>query len=500
MRSFFLAIFSCLFLAGCKVGPDYHPPSTIVPTEFNENEFDMTIEVEDEDLIHWWSTFNDPFLDQLLETAILQNFDYRIALEQVYQARSQYWVQFTQILPELDADSTASHFRVSRSFGTRSNSDSTPAAGASSTIAAPSASTAAVSPIQNFFQFGLAAIWEIDLFGKLRRSADASYDLWQATAAEMRGVKIIVLSEVASTYAVICSYQLKKYITEQVVSLDEELLALSQVRFEAGLAPQQELESTLAALVADKAQLSLVQAALKQAIYSLAVLLGELPETVINDFEIARPIPRAEGMVPVGLPSDLLRRRPDIQNAERQLAAATEQIGVAVASLFPSLSLTGSSSSFAANPLQGANIGFSSDSLSKLFRPASLIWGIGALVTMPVFDFGKRNAEINVQIALRNQAYYAYQKTVISALQETEQALEVYFNEERREKSLDKVVQSNWRTLSLTSDLFQAGLANYTQVMDAKEIWLASLNNLTDSQEALTVDLIAIYKALGGDW
>jgi outer membrane protein, multidrug efflux system len=173
---------------------------------------------------------------------------------------------------------------------------------------------------------------------------------------------------------------------------------------------------------------------------------------------------------------------------------------VAVAALFPSLSLTGSSSSFAANPLQGANAGFASGTLSKLFSHQSLIWGIGGLATAPVFDFGKRNAAVEAQISIRNQAYYSYQQTVITALQETEQALQTYFNEEKRQLSLAKQVEANRKVLSLNSDRHQSGLNNYTQVLQAKSIWLASLNKLTDSQQALTTDLIAIYKALGGDW
>ena len=150
--------------------------------------------------------------------------------------------------------------------------------------------------------------------------------------------------------------------------------------------------------------------------------------------------------------------------------------------------------------MQGANVGFASDTLSKLFRHQSLIWGIGGLATAPVFDFGKRNAAVEAQIAIRNQAYYTYQQTVIAALQETEQALQTYFNEEKRQISLAKEAEAYRKVLSLTLDRYQSGLDNSTQALQAKSIWLASLNTLTDSQQALTSDLIAIYNALGGDW
>ncbi len=475
-----------LILHGCKVGPDYVSPVVFVPESYVEDQPCETEVVEDEDLVHWWSTFNDPFLDELLETAIDENFDYKIALEQVYQARSQYWIQFTQLLPEFDASATGSHYKISESFVT--------------SPAATAAAAGTISPVQNFYQVSLAAIWELDLFGKFRRSADASYDLWEATVDEMRGVKIMVISQVAEIYATICSFQQQRDIAMQVLAVDEELLALAVVRCEAGLADLQEVELATAQQEADLAQLHVIESALKQSIYSLAVLLGCLPETLPVEFEEIRPIPQAYGKVPVGLPSELIRRRPDIQAAERQLASATEMIGVAVANLFPSVSLTGSSSSFASNPLQGANVGFSSDDIKKLFLPASLIWGIGATAVAPVFDFGKRFAAIDVQISLRNQAYYAYQKTVILAFQEVEQTLQAYFNEEVRQQALQRQLQANGRVLELTTDLFQAGLAAYTQVLDAKEVWLASLNAATQSQQALTADLIAIYTALGGDW
>lgn len=487
MRLIALSLLFCLLLTGCKVGPDYHPPDTPMPSSFSEDRCGETCAISDEDLIEWWTFFNDPLLNQLLEESICGSFDYRIALAQVYQARSQYWVQFTQILPQIEMDGLATRYRTSRSFAT---SLSTPSA----------ASNAALPPVHNFFQLGLDAIWEIDLFGKLRRSADASYDLWQATAAEARAVKIIVLSEVAATYTTICALQRKISLQSEFVSLDEELLNLSTSRFNAGLANAQEIEGYSAALESEKAALMLLETDLRQSIYSLSILLGRNPEDLIDDFQIARPIPYATGRVPAGIPADLLRRRPDIRKAERQLAAATEQIGIAVAQLFPSISLAGSSSSYASNPLQGANIGYSSDNISRLFKPASRIWGIGAFIEWPIFDFGQRVSNVNTQISLEQQSYLSYQKTVVSALEETESALVAYFNEEERLKDISRQATANENSYRLTEDLFQSGLGDYSQALQARAVWLTALNTLTESQQAVTTDLISIYKAMGGDW
>lgn len=489
----FFLIFLGVLTTSCRVGPDYERPPTPMPLTYSEDRSDKTENIPDEEFYEWWTLFGDPVLNRLLEEALERSYDYRIALEQVYQARAQYWVQFTQILPEIDGDAQGSRFRTSQSFG----KDTDVSTGGAAPAPMP---TATLSPFQNFFQCGFDCVWEIDLFGKLNRTAQAAYDTWEATDETARGVKITVLSEVANTYTLIRALQKKVDIARQVVQLDQYLLDMVQDQFQGGLANEQTVEAALATLEGDRANLQVQESALRQAIYSLGILVGRHPETLLSDFEEELPIPHAEGRIPAGLPSDLLRRRPDIRSAERQLAAATEQIGVAVAALFPQLSLTGSSSSFAANPLQGANIGLSSDELNRLFKPKSLIWGIGGIISFPVFDFGKRSAAVDVQVALQHQAYLNYQKTVVTALQEVEQALTAYFHEEVRLKTLQREVRASKKSLDLTIDLFHSGLANYTQLLQVEQVWLAAVNTQTDSEQALTSDLIALYKALGGCW
>lgn len=467
-------------MSGCLVGPHYRPPVQMMPVTFSEDRVGETDTLVDEDLAHWWTSFDDPFLNDLLEESLQRNFDLLIALERVCQARATYWVQVTGILPELDSSAQATRSRTSQTLS--------------------SSSSLHLPPIQSFYQTGIDAIWQIDLFGALRRSARSAYDLWEASAADARGVRIVLLSEVAITYARICSLQTQVAIQEQTIALDRDLLQLTVARLEAGLAGEQDKDLALATLEAAEADLKILETSLRQAIYSLATLLGRPPESLLESFTISRPIPQAAGRIPIGLPSDLLRRRPDVRGAERRIAAATEQIGVAVASLFPQLALTGSSSSFSANPLQGANFGYASNSLSKLLTAPSRIWGIGGLLTWPLFDFGKRIANIDIQISLEHQALLTYEKTVISALQEVEGDLVAYFNEEERHEHLRVAAEASKRAFDLTTDLYQAGLANYTQVVQTQEIWLTALQNLTTSEEALATNLIALYKALGGGW
>lgn len=475
-----------LMIVGCKVGPNYCVPNTCMPGAFVEDKPSESSVVTDEDLVHWWvCTFKDEFLNGLMEQTLCCNFDLRIAMDKVCQARASYWVQFTSLLPEIDFDFQATRYRASQSFETNR-------------IAA--AHGTGIAPTQSFFQIGLDAIWEIDLFGKNRRATQSAFNVWEATAEDARGVKITVLSEVANTYVMICYFQRKVDLAKKLVEFDEGLLAMSRERLQAGLANEEEVMTALSTAEADNAALTVYESGLKANIYSLAVLVGEYPETLWCNFQISRPIPKANGKIPETLPSELLRRRPDIASAERTIAAHTEQIGVAVAALFPTISLVGSSSSFAANPLQGANFGFSSDTLRKLISAPSRIWGIGALVTLPIFDFGNRCANIEIQKLLTDQAYLTYEKTVIMALQEVEIALSTYFNEERRHGYFVKQSEADTRNLDLIKDQFQAGLVDYTQVLQAKEKWLVSANLLTDSEQALGTDLITLYKALGGDW
>lgn len=468
-----------LFLSGCMVGPNYRQPEPVMPTVFYENRQEETNDIE-EDLSCWWNSFNDPFLNELLAETLQGNFDLKIVLEKIYQARATFWTQVAALLPEIDSDAQAIRSRTSQTLTT------------SRFLRFPA--------IQNFYQIGLDAIWEIDLFGGLRRAERAAYCTWQSIAEEARNVRIVVLSEVATIYTNICALQQNVDIAQQTIALDQDLLSLATTRFQAGVTNQQEVEGALAILEADRAALLSIETSLKQAVYSLAVLLGRTPESLVEQFAIPRAIPNALGKIPIGLPSDLLRRRPDIRSAERQIASATEQIGVAVADLFPKISLTGSSSSFSSNPLQGSNFGYASNSFNKLFTAPSRIWGLGALISLPIFDFGKRLAVIDEQISLEYQALFNYEKTVIAALQEVESDLVAYFNEEQRLMDLNREETAYRKSLDLTVNLYQAGLASYTQVLQAKETWLTSLISISNSQQALTVNLIALYKALGGGW
>ena len=474
-----LLILMTILFSGCMVGPNYRPPLTYMPNNYSETPPpEEAWLVSDGAFFEWWKRFDDPLLDALLKESARCNFDLRIAQEHICQARAQFMIQTANLLPQFSFDGQAARFRSSKN------------------ILASATSFGVL--FQNFFLAGFDAAWQIDLFGGLRRARKAALFTAEAVEENARFTQIAVLSEVAMQYSVIRALQQKVLNALAIVQTDQDELDYVLDRFQSGLAGELEVESVRAVLDSDLAAVQSYESLLYQAIYSLSILIGQPPESIPERFNAIGPIPEAHGLIPVGLPSQLLCRRPDIRSAERQLASATEQIGVSVANLFPSFSLT--SANLFQSRLNSSNFGFASNHFRELFRHASETWSYGVSIFLPLIDFGRRLGDIKVHNSLQREALLNYEKTVIGALQEIESALTAYFKEEKREALLRDQTDVNWKALKLLEDQFQAGLANATQVAEAKRTYLISKSILTDSQQALATNLIAVYKALGGEW
>ena len=482
---------NCLFLllSSCMVGPKYHKPETAMPEKFSEANDQTTTVSETQELMDWWKQLDDPFLNELIEETCSSNFDLRIALEQVLQARAEFHVEAAKLFPEINLDAAAVRTRQSLNIF---NATSAATAAAGTTGAEP------VSPIQNFFQVGFDAVWELDFFGRNRHAKRAALFTWEAIKENARDILIIVVSEVANNYIAICTYQNLVRLAEETVFIDLEELTLAESRFAAGLSNESDLLQAISTLDADEAALADLQSVLRQTIYRLAVLIGKQPEDVVGRFEIERPIPIAMDKIPAGLPSDLLRRRPDIRSAERQIAAATEQIGVAVADLFPRVYLT-ATNLFSANA-SSSNYGYGSNKLHKLFDPRSLTWSVGPAFSLPLLDFGRRRAVVKAQTSIQKQVLIAYEKTVITALQEVEAALIAYFKQEERLFLLLDQTEADKRAFELACDRYDAGLTDYQLLLFSWKTLIGSEQTLAENEQALTTQYIAIYKALGGDW
>ncbi len=488
MRSAKLFLF--LGLAGCMVGPNYQKPEICMPAEFTETKKEIEKpEESDADLCRWWKQLGDPLLDSLIEEAAYANYDILLAIEKIEQARAQYRVERSYLWPEFDINAVATRSRNSQTFFS----------GSSPTPSSSSTGAGAFLPLyQNFFQLGFDAIWEMDFFGKFRRAKNAAKYAWEATKEDAQNVLIAVLSEVAVDYIAIRALQQRIALLKKTIEADEEELALTLSLFEAGLDSEIEVAAQLAALDSDKSQLPVLETSLKQTIFALAYLLGRQPECLEAEFQKEGAIPCGIGKVPVGLPADLLRRRPDIRAAERELASATEQIGVAVADLFPHITLTGNT--FSGGALTGSAIGFEGGSINKLLQSQSSFWSVGPAIRWDAIDFGRTRANIAIQTSLQQQALLVYEQTVIAALRDVEGALVAYFEEQKRRATYQEEVAANRRALMLTEDLYHAGLSSDLEVMQAKKTLLASENSLVGSEQSLTSDLVALYKALGGQW
>jgi NodT family efflux transporter outer membrane factor (OMF) lipoprotein len=467
-------------LSGCMVGPRYEMPNIQMPEQFAEGAAPIT----DEELCQWWKQFGDPKLDELIEEVVKGNYDFRIALEQVVESRAQFQIQSSALWPTIDLNAVAIRQRFSQNLFTSSGNAVAFASGA----AASGVGAITGPPVQNFFQIGFDAVWELDFWGKFRKGKQSAFDLWEASQFLADNMMITVIAEAARDYIALRALQQQIEILKQKIKVDSRKLELLKVLFEAGLNNEIQIQAQFAALETHQAQLPILETSMKQTIYALAILAGKQPERYAHAFEEVQDLPVFTGKVPAGLPSELLRRRPDIRASERQLASATEQIGIAIARLFPSISLTGN------------GYGYETNTFSKILNPKSSIWNIGPNISWDLIDFGKVRGQIDSANSIQRQALLSYENTVISALQDVEGALVAYFDEGRRNEDLKAGLKADLRSLMLTQDLFQAGLESEIAELDALKTLLDAKTTLIQSDQAIASNLISLYKAIGGNW
>jgi NodT family efflux transporter outer membrane factor (OMF) lipoprotein len=471
-----------LFLAACMVGPRYQEPEIVMPCSFDENKGEP---ICDDDLSGWWQQFGDPVLNGLIDETLASNYDLAIAIEKIEQTRAQYRIERSHLWPEIDLNAMATRSQISQ------NLFSPPAT-------PPPVTTSFLPKFLNLFQLGFDAIWELDFWGKFRHNKNAAEATWESTIYDSQNVMISLLSEVAVNYTNIRALQKKIELTKRKIEADEQELDIAKSLYCTGLYNEMQVSSLISSLEADRSTLPVLETSYKQTIFSLAVLLGRQPEGLSSCFQESAPIPSACDRVPVGLPSDLLRRRPDVRSAERQLAAATEKVGAAIADYFPHIALTGLN--IGAGNRAGSDYGWLSNKLGKLFQAASRTFSVGLGMYWDLIDFGRVRGQVDVQKSLQRQALLNYEKTVISALKDVESALVAYFEEEKRSDNLKNKFEADLRTLEITEGLVCAGLANELQLIQAQKNAIDSETAYIESQQAFTGDLIAIYKALGGNW
>jgi outer membrane protein, multidrug efflux system len=464
-----------LVVAGCMVGPDYHPPVMKLPAQWNGiDERTAELQTGTNDLSRWWRSFDDPLLDEIVEQALSSNLDQKIAVARIREERAYLVISRAGLFPTIDLSGSYTRLRYSANT--------------------PFGFFPQLLPRdENMYQAGFDASWELDVFGGIRRGVQASQAELAASIENSRDVRVTLLAEAANDYVAVRALERRLQITRANLRDQNDSLKLTQARFELGFAPELDVTQARSLLESTQAQVPELESELAQAIHRIGVLLGREPDALKAQLSDMAPIPGIADpdsiavQIPAGLPSDLLRRRPDIRGAEREVAAATARVGVATADLFPKFSITGTA-------------GLESISASDFFFGTSRMWTVGPTMTWPIFEAGRIRAYIEARNAQEEQTLLIYRKTVLNALAEVEDALVAYAKERTRREALVASAQDFKRSELLARDRYEEGYANYLEVLEAQRSLYSAQDLVVQSDQQLIDDLIAIYKALGGGW
>jgi NodT family efflux transporter outer membrane factor (OMF) lipoprotein len=455
-----------LLTAGCMtVGPDYHAPQTRMPTNWTDNGTaafapPSLTNPQLMAITNWWATFKDEKLATLVARAIATNLDLRMAESRVRQARAQRGVAVAGFWPSLNANGSYTR----QGGGNNQNALD-----------------------GDFYQAGLDATWELDIFGGTRRNVEAANADVAASIEDRRAVLVTLISEVALNYISLRGYQQQIVIAKENLVAQEHSAEYARKRFSGGFNSKLDVVNAEAQMATTRAQIPVLETAARQTVYALSLLLALEPSALVTELANDAPIPLTPPEVPVGLPSDLLRRRPDIRQAEAQLHGATARIGVAVADLFPQFALTGA-------------LGIEGQPPSSLVNWNNRFYSLGPSVNWNVFDFGRIRSNIKVQNELEEQALLGYQKTVLTALNDVESALVAYVREQQHRQALAEAVADNTQAVQLATQLYTEGQTDFLNVLVAQRSLYTAQDALVQSERTVATDLVASYKAWGGGW
>ncbi len=449
-----------LFTGCAAVGPDYRPPETVVAEQWR-NEGPIAIDEDRQNLVFWWRIFDDSCLNQLIEQAIADNLGIRETVSRVEQARLQQRLAGADRYPALTGDG-AVRFTEARGEDDQSTSGER-------------------------FSAAISVGWEIDLFGGVARAIEAADADYQARVEDLRAATVSLLADVARSYFEARSYQARLEVAEAEVQSRQETMALVDAMHRAGRADALAVTQAASALAGAKAAIPTLEVGLEAACNRLAILLGRPPGTLHAQLAVARPLPRTTIAAVIGVPADVLRQRPDIRRAERELAAQTARVGVAEAARYPHFRLTGS-------------IGLEALSLSNLLATPARSVAIGPVVSWPLFDAGALRTAVQISNEVQRQAALAYESAVLTALGEVEDALYGFAKEQERLERIEAVVAADQLVLELAEFHYQVGLADFSEVLDAQRSRLSSKNQHIQSTATVATGLVELYRALGGGW
>jgi len=458
--SWLYASLAAMTLAGCAVGPDYVLPepsaSSAWHSELKEGLGDSS--TDPNTLASWWKTFDDTQLSELVERAVAGNLDLKNAQARVRQVRAARGIARAGLFPSLNLSGSDNWSHSRGEMGTGETTE--------------------------LHSAGFDAGWELDLFGGVRRSVEAADADLQATQEELNDTLVSLLSEVALNYVEIRTYQSRLAAVKASLESQEQTYQLTEWQYQAELSDELAVFQAKYNLESTRSQIPDLKAGLDAAMNSLAVLLGQQPGELHEALAAPSPVPVCAKEVAVGVPADALRQRPDVRKAERELAAQTARIGVATADRYPKFSLTGS---------------VGGQALSLVSGTSATIGG-GPQVTWAIFDGGAIRQNIEQQSALQEQYLIQYESAILNALNEVEDAIAGYVNEHDKRRNLEAATDAARQAAELALYEYQAGLTDFTNVLEAQRSRLSFQNQLAESDGTVTSNLIRLYKALGGGW
>lgn len=489
----FIFAFAALILAaGCAVGPNYQKPK--VPVEKNYGELSAN-ENTNTPAVDWWKTFHDPEMEKLIAAAAHENYSLQMETLRVREARYQRNITAGYLLPTVDAD--AGYLRA---YGSKNmklplgggDPPDPPGLDANDSAFDNELSVLGKGGFpgvwSDLYQVGFDATWEIDIFGGIRRRVQAANAQMQEEIESRRNLMITLSAEVARDYLQLRGTQERLSIARNNLAVAKEVLQLTISEGKSGLASDLDVTQAAAETVTTSASIPPLEAQLRQLIHALSILLSREPNALSGELEGVQPLPPTPPTVPVGLPSQLLERRPDIRAAERQMAAATANIGVAEADLFPKFALNGGS------------MGLDASTAASLFDGSSRYFLVSPTVTWRVFDAGRVFNNIKMQKASQQEAVMQYRNTILTALQDVEDALTSYATDRIRRAELKEAVNQSQEALTLAKQQYQHGLSSFLTVLTSEQALFSAQDKLAQSDETVSTDLVALFKALGGGW
>lgn len=474
-----------LALSACSVGPDYQAPKPATPGSFNDMASDGASKPLAADINpNWWKTFNDPQLDSLIDRAISGNLSLQQAVLRIAGSRQQLNQARGAWMPSVNGSASAQR----RQMGLKGLMESHNVYGQVEQ-ADPNLTSSLDSLTQpvGLYQGSFDASWELDLWGKVRRQVEAA-DAQQQQSIESRNDALVSLeAEVARTYLQLRGAQAAHQTLESQITIAQQTLELTESQQRNGLSPQMNVENARAQLSSLRAQLPQYLAQVQQAMNGLAVLTGQVPGTLDHELTAVKALPTLPKTVPVGVPSTLARRRPDVRQAEAQLHAATANIGVSIAQLFPDLSLTG-------------QLGMRNTDFSYMDNWSSHFYSFGPSVSIPIFQGGRLVSGVKLARAEQASAALGYRQTVLTALQDVENALISYRTDQLQVEELDRTVEAQQNAFELASDGYSKGLTSFIEALDAQRQLAQAKQQAIMARVQTNLDLVALYKALGGGW